>query len=36
MFPPDLEMLLRQIIVAGFVSWAAQIAIKACIGAWHG
>ncbi len=31
MFPPDLIVILQRTIIAGFVCWVAQVAIKAIL-----
>lgn len=33
MFPPDLVVFIRMVVIAGFACWAAQIAAKALV-AW--
>ncbi len=34
MFPPDIILLLRIFVIAGFSAWLLQIILKAAFGGW--
>lgn len=31
MFPPDIALVLRSVVIAGFIAWAAQVFMKALV-----